>query len=186
MKRVYLLPIFFILCLVLFKLPIFAENERIDITPLQGGMPLMMKMNPEMMPGRGFPPPPLLDPSELLAMLDEIGINKQTAEKIATISRNYLRVFDERIIHVQREELDIKEELLKDKPDLQSIQTMINKKTQVFSEIEFGQIKRDLEIKSLLTDQEYEKWKAVMLERIHKRTSRFHEKMNGHQFEPKR
>jgi len=185
MKKVYLLPIICLFYVISFKQPLFAENDHVEIAPPSPDQRMPPMMNPAMMPGRGFSPPSLLDISELQTLLNEIGVNKQVTEKIITISHNFSRMFDERIISVQREELNIKEELLKDKPDLQSIHTMINKKTQIFSEIEFSQIKRDLEIKSLLTDQEYEKWKTVMIERMHQMGSRFHDKRKEHSFERK-
>lgn len=110
--------------------------------------------------------PLMLDISELEKLMNEININKSVSPKITTIARNFIAFFNERIIKVQREELNIKEELLKDKPDLQAIQTFINKKTQVFAEIEFGQIKRDVEIKTLLTPDEYDRWKSAMSKKM--------------------
>jgi hypothetical protein len=106
--------------------------------------------------------PIMLDISELEKLMNEININKSVSPKIITIARSFITFFNERIIKIQREELNIKEELLKDKPDLQAIQAEITKKTQIFGEIEFGQIKRDVEIKKLLTADEYDHWKSAM------------------------
>ena len=98
--------------------------------------------------------------------MNEINVNKSVSPKIITIARNFIAYFNERIIKVQREELNIKEELLKEKPDLQAIQVFINKKTPVFAEIEFGQIKRDVEIKALLTQDEYDRWKSALSKKM--------------------
>jgi hypothetical protein len=107
---------------------------------------------------------------------------KEIADKIIAISRTFMRSLEERMIRVQREELNVKEELLKDKPNLNTIQSIVNKKSQIISDIEFLQIKRDLEIKSLLTDQEYEKWKAILIKRVH-RPMPFHGKMKDRPIE---
>ena len=108
--------------------------------------------------------PLMLDISELEKLMNEINISKSVSPKIITIARNFISFFNERIIKVRREELNLQEELLKDKPDLQAIQTLINRKTQIWAEIEFGQIKRDVEIKKLLTLDEYDRWKSKMRE----------------------
>jgi len=110
--------------------------------------------------------PLMLDIPELEKLMNEINVNKSVSPKIITIARNFITFFNERIIKVQREELNIKEELLKEKPDLQAIQGFVNKKTQEFAEIEFGQIKRDVEIKSLLTQDEYDRWKSAMTKKM--------------------
>jgi hypothetical protein len=114
----------------------------------------------------GIHSPLMLDISELEKLMNEINVNKSVSPKIITIARNFIAYFNERIIKVQREELNIKEELLKEKPDLQAIQVFINKKTPVFAEIEFGQIKRDVEIKALLTQDEYDRWKSALSKKM--------------------
>ncbi|MBN1757511.1 MAG: hypothetical protein JW863_04300 [Chitinispirillaceae bacterium] len=114
----------------------------------------------------GGPPPMIMDVSELHTILEEIGIKNQTIDKIVGITRTFIADFERNLIKVRREELDIKEELLKNKPDLAIIRKSITKKSSIFSEIEFAQIKRDLEIKALLTRDEYEKLKSLTEKRI--------------------
>ncbi len=111
-------------------------------------------------------PPMILDVTELRNLLSEIGIAQQTTDKVTAIVRAFIAELDGRLIKVKREELNIKEELLKEKPDLKALQNYVAKKAVIFSEIEFAQIKRDLEIKSLLTQDEYDKWKSVMMKKM--------------------
>lgn len=170
MKRtVYLLTLLVIIVAIVS--PLMAENDHLQIGPNHEGMHLMPKFGGPggMHEGRNsMQPPVLLNPVELQNLLDEIGVNKVTSEKIVTLSRNFFKALDEKMIRVQREELNIKEELIKDKPDLQTIQSIVSKKAQIFSEIEFAQIKRDIEIKALLTEQEYDQWKAALVEHMHR------------------
>jgi hypothetical protein len=112
------------------------------------------------------PPPMMMNIAELQNLLNEISIDKSVAAKIVAIARNFLSNFESRILKIQKEELNVKEELLKEKPDLQLIQNTIAKKTQIFAEIEFAQIKRDLEIKALLTQDEYDRWKSAMMQKM--------------------
>ena len=111
-------------------------------------------------------PPMLLDVAELRMILAEIGIASKTIDHIVVITRNFIDQFDLLLIKVQREELEIKEELLKEKPDLKRIQKSITEKTRYFAEIELSQIQRDLEIKSLLTRDEYDKLKSVTMKKF--------------------
>jgi hypothetical protein len=110
--------------------------------------------------------PMILDVAELQSMLKQIGINAQTIDKVVGTTRNFMTEFEGKLIRVQREELSIKEELLKEKPDLKAIQNYIAKKTAVFAEIEFAQIKRDIEIKSMLTRDEYDRWKSATMKKM--------------------
>jgi hypothetical protein len=110
--------------------------------------------------------PMMMDIAELKNLLADINIDKAISVKIIAIARSFLSSLDERIIRIQKEELKIKEEVLKEKPDLQAIQNAISRKTQIFGEIEFNQIKRDLEIKVLLTEDEYDRWKSVIMQKM--------------------
>ena len=67
---------------------------------------------------------------------------------------------------MQREELNIREELLKEKPDLKAIQKSIAEKSKFFSEVEFAQIKRDLAIKGMLTRDQYDRLKSVTMKKM--------------------
>lgn len=108
----------------------------------------------------------VMDISELKNLMTEINIDKATMAKIVTVARAFKNTLEERLIKIQKEELAIKEELLKEKPDMQPIQAAISRKTQIFGDIEFAQIKRDLEIKSLLTQDEYDRWKSAIMQKM--------------------
>lgn len=117
-----------------------------------------------------MPPPPFLspiikDPVQLQNLLSSIGVNKQSSDAIIGITKTFFKTLDLKVIQIQRLELDIREELTKDKPDLKNVQNLINKKVAVFGEIEFLQIKRDLDIKANLTDTDFDKWKAAVNDR---------------------
>lgn len=185
MRKTYYSAVFILICLISFSRYVLAE-EHIEISP-NGGGPFMGKIDSPMSHHeRPFSPLTLQDPAELQGLLDEIGVNKQSAEKIIVISRNFSKALEGRMIRIQREELNIREELLKDKPDLQLIQNMISRKTQVFSEIEFAQIKRDVEIKSLLSDGEYELWKSALLKHMQRTMPQFRGKFKEHMPEQKK
>ena len=110
--------------------------------------------------------PIMMDIEEMKTVLNEIKVDKPSIDKTVEITRNFLSQLDGRLIKVQREELNIREELLKDKPDLSAVQGYINRKSQVFAEIEFSQIKRDVEIKALLSRDEYDALKSAMMRKM--------------------
>jgi hypothetical protein len=49
---------------------------------------------------------------------------------------------------------------------MQTIKNAIIKKSQIFGDIEYAQIKRDMEIKSLLSQDEYDRWKSAMIKKM--------------------
>ena len=61
------------------------------------------------------------------------------------------------MIKIQREDLTIKEQLLKDSPDMQVIQTSINSKSQIMADLEFSKIKMELDIKALISKDDMAK-----------------------------
>jgi hypothetical protein len=149
------------------------DGHRVQSSPFPPRPSVISPFNP----GQGGPPI-MMDIAELKKLLHEINVNKQSIDKIVVITRTFLTQLDARLIKVQREELNIKEELLKDKPDLSAIKGFIAKKSQIFAEIELSQIKRDVEIKSLLSREEYESLKSAMMKEM-KHPRSFNDKMEG-------
>jgi hypothetical protein len=125
---------------------------------------------PEGMPGKpaGVLPDPFMfrDPVKLKTLLVEIGINDRTIQQITTLVRDFNKEMEERMLKIQQEELNLKTELFKDNPDLGTIQKIIGRKAQIFSEVEFSHIKRDINIKKLLSEDEFEMWKSKMREQM--------------------
>jgi hypothetical protein len=155
--------LFAFLTMALSGISFAGPGEGPGMPPMAGGGPFG---GPGMHDPMDNPAPVMFDISEVESLMIQIGINKTTSAKVVTIARDFRTLFEEKLIKVQREELNIKEELLKDKPDLQIIKDCIGRKSQVFAEIEVAQIKRDLDIKSLLAPDEYERWKSAIRKKM--------------------
>ena len=129
--------------------------------------PVIAPFGPPQMGENGhMPPPMIMDVAELASTLAEIGIAQSKIVKISGITRDFITGFNKNILAIQRKELDIKEELLKEKPDLKKIRNSISEKTEFFAEIEFAQIKRDLDIKAQLSRDEYDKLKLMTMKKF--------------------
>jgi hypothetical protein len=154
-------------CLFLFVFSAFSQG----MPPGELPMGKMSAFPPGASPGPMHnasenPQPMMMNIPELQNLMSEINIDKSTSAKIVSIARGFLAFLEAKILKIQKEEIAVKEELLKEKPDMQAIQNAVTKKSQLFSEIEFAQIKRDLEIKALLTQDEYDRWKSAMVLKI--------------------
>jgi hypothetical protein len=116
----------------------------------------------------GILPDPMMlrDPVRLKTLLNKIGVNDRSKQQILSLVRDFNKEMEERILRIHQEEINIRVELLKENPDLGTIQKIIYKKTQIFAEIEFSQIKRDVGIKKLLSDEEFEMWKSLLREQM--------------------
>jgi hypothetical protein len=98
-------------------------------------------------------------PEQIRNTLTKIGVNDRTIDKIITLSQEFSDFSQKKLILVQHEELNIREALLNGTKDVSVFEPFVKQKASIVAEIELAQIKRDLEIKSLLTSEEYDKWK---------------------------
>lgn len=156
-----------ILPIVLLCLGISSAQPPMKGPPGGNRSPVIAPFGPPQMGENGhMPPPMIMDVTELASTLAEIGIAPSKIEKISGITRDFISGFNKNILAIQRKELDIKEELFKEKPDLKKIRNSISEKTRFFAEIEFAQIKRDLDIKAQLTRDEYDKLKSLTMKKF--------------------
>jgi Spy/CpxP family protein refolding chaperone len=88
-----------------------------------------------------------------------LGLTEDQTTKIKSMMNDSVEQVNKIRIDIQRLNLDLREELIKDKPDLAKIKTIIDKKSSLQGEVEMLLIKRDLDIKSVLTPDQIEKWK---------------------------
>ena len=91
-----------------------------------------------------------------------LDLNDAQVEKISVIMRNSTEEINKKKIDVQRNALDLKEELIKDKPDLNKIKTFVDKKASLQADTEMFLIKRDLDIKAVLTPDQLANWKKIV------------------------
>lgn len=94
-------------------------------------------------------------------MKKALGLNDDQMKKISTIMLDSLKQIQEKHLAVERAMIDVREELLKDNPDLNKIKASIDKKSTIMADIEFITIQRDLNIKSVLTPDQFLKWKSL-------------------------
>jgi hypothetical protein len=118
-----------------------------------GAPPQAQRYRP--MAGSMFAPP---DHADMARLCREIGISEQKISRISDIVRNINKDMNGNILNIQQEELNVRKELLKDKPDIAVIRRSIEAKTKILADVEVAQIQRDLEIKALLSADEYERW----------------------------
>ena len=93
----------------------------------------------------------------------ELNLNADQIKKIESISDEAFKQIQSKQIDLERTNIDIKEQMLKDRPDLSVLKKLIDKKHSILSEIDFLQIKKDLGINSLLTSEQASKSKKIMM-----------------------
>lgn len=116
-------------------------------------------------PGMGMMAPPF-NVKALEAMMANMGIDKGVSAKIVAESRLCIKTLEEKHIALMRADLDIREELVKDKPDLRIIAPFVDKKMKVLGDIELCQLKRDIAIKALLSPEQFELWKEEFIRKM--------------------
>jgi hypothetical protein len=91
----------------------------------------------------------------------DLNLTKEQENKIATIMDDFRVTVDQLKIDHERAKLNLREELIKDNPNMDKIKALIKDKNEIMSKIEFFMIKRDLDIKSILTKEQLEKWRFI-------------------------
>jgi len=94
-------------------------------------------------------------------MKKELGLSDDQVKKINDIMFDSFKQIEGKRIDMEKANLEIKEQLLNDNPNLTKIKTSIDKKSGIKADIEFITIKRDLSIKSVLTQEQFMKWKTL-------------------------
>jgi hypothetical protein len=105
-------------------------------------------------------------------VLEQAGIGKSTIAKLEDMGKTARTACEGQMIKIKREDLNIKEQLLKDSPDMQAIQTSINNKAQIMADLEFSCIKMEQDIKALVSKDDRAKIMAALKE---KRGEKMHE-----------
>ena len=154
---------------VMLAAPVSAQDQDRPEPPHGARMHCPPSMMPPGGAGPMFPAMPAQNNADLTEILQQVGVNSDATKKILDINRDFSKAFNEKIIEVQREDLNLRSELLKDHPDLNTIKDIVTRKSKVFSEIEFAQIKRDLDIKGLLSPDQFDKWKSITMQKMHDR-----------------
>jgi len=98
-------------------------------------------------------------------VLEEAGIAKSTISKLEDMGKTARTTFEGQMIKVKREQLNIREQLIKDSPDMQAIQTCVNTKAQIIADLEFSKIKMEQDIKSLVSKDDMAKIMATLKEK---------------------
>lgn len=97
----------------------------------------------------------------IVHLKEQLGLSDKQVDKITKVISESQKDIQKQRIELQRIQLDIREELLNKEPSLKKIKDSIDKKVKILGDMEFARIKRDLEIKSILTDEQFEKLETL-------------------------
>jgi len=82
-------------------------------------------------------------------------MSEDQLSKIDTIQKKAIIDIEKKQLELQQERLNIKEELFLDSPDLTKIKSIVDKKASIASELEYLTIKRDLDIKAIMSKEQF-------------------------------
>ncbi|HOV14388.1 MAG TPA: periplasmic heavy metal sensor, partial [Spirochaetota bacterium] len=103
--------------------------------------------------GKGPFPGPDMFLAHIDIMKKDLGLSEDQVKKIEAIMGNHIKDMEMKRIAIEKEFLNMREELLKDNPDMNKIKSIIDKKASLEAEMEFTAIKRDMDIKPILTKE---------------------------------
>ncbi len=136
--------------------------------PGMGNPPMMMESGMGYMGHGKFDIMPILrDP--------KFKFSEEQLSKIDAIQKKTIIDIDKKQIELQQERVNIKEELFKDSPELSKLKTMLDKKASIAAEIEYLSIKRDLDIKAVMTKEQFTMFQDTMKKFMMEKRERFHD-----------
>ena len=107
--------------------------------------------------GPGGDPPDDRKPLNIQEMKTRLGLTDEQVNKISKLMEDTRKKLELKEIEKDKIMISIREEMIKDNPNLDSIKSLIEKKQSIMSEIEFLIIKRDIDIRGILTKEQFEK-----------------------------
>jgi len=111
---------------------------------------------------QGFGEPPKDPPQDwgmfnIQNMKTQLGLTDDQVKKLIDLTDETRKNIEIKQIEVDKVMLSIREEMLKDNPDIAKIKSLVEKKHSIMAEIEVLMIKRDLDIKGILTKEQFDK-----------------------------
>ncbi len=102
---------------------------------------------------------------EDVALQKELGLTQEQISKIKDLKFST----DKEVIRLRSDmelkEIDLREELSKDSPDMNRVKNLIKAKHSIMAEIELAKVKEYIGVKKILTPEQIEKFKTVMRNR---------------------
>ncbi|GEM_PF-4861769 len=99
------------------------------------------------------------------ALQKDLGLSQEQISKIKDLKFST----DKEVVRLRSDmelkEIDLREELSKDSPDMNRVKNLIKAKHSIMAEIELAKVKEYIGVKNILTPEQIEKFKTVMRNR---------------------
>ena len=100
-------------------------------------------------------------PPDIDKMKKELGLTDDQAKKIEARMQETHKTIESLRIEIDRVMLSVREEMIKDTPDVAKIKPLIEKKHGFMAQLEMLAITRDIEMKTLLTPEQLQKMRKL-------------------------
>ncbi len=103
------------------------------------------------------------------ALQKELGLSKQQIEKIKDLKFST----DKEVVNLRSQmelkEIDLREELSKDSPDMNRVKNLIKAKHSIMADMELSKVKEYIGVKSIMTPEQVKKFKEIIRRRAKNR-----------------
>lgn len=93
---------------------------------------------------------------------NELKLTDDQVRKIETLTSQTRNTIQIKELEIQKIMVSVKEEMLKDVPDISKISSLVEQKQKIRAEIEILTIKRDIGIKNVLTKEQFDRWRLML------------------------
>ncbi len=108
----------------------------------------------------------------------QLNLTEDQVKKIENLTIETREKIQIKHLEIQKIMISIREEMLKENPNLDTINSLLEKKHKIEAEIDFLTIKRDLDIKAILSPEQFSKWQLLIGRRKMMPRTRGKEKQN--------
>ncbi len=112
------------------------------------------------------------------AIQQEVGLSDSQIKKIKDIKFSTDKDVVKLRSDMELKEIDLREELSKDNPDMAKVEKLIRAKHSIMADIELAKVKEYTEIKKVLTPEQIEKFKQAMESRAKMMRHRMQDRRN--------
>ncbi len=98
----------------------------------------------------------------------EIGLSESQLSRIRDIKFNTDKEVVKLRSDMELKEIDLRQELSKDNPDMTKVERLIKAKHAIMADIELAKVKEYMDVKRILSEKQIEKLKEIMRERARK------------------
>lgn len=91
----------------------------------------------------------------------ELSLTDEQVKKVSAVMMDGRTKAEKKMIDLEREKLNLREEMLKDAPDAGRVKAILDKKAAVEAELAFIKMKGEIDLKGIFSKEQFMQWRGM-------------------------